>query len=186
MKTPLHVFVGEEDGSLTYAPGLEDGPMAARNPFVVTNDFNGDDIPDLAIFDQGVYVGEESLGYGSPPQLFLSSQDGVLRPSSALEDAVRREHELYPEPRYSGADLHIRVATSGDIDNDSDIDLWVESTGGANVNSRDSWAFARTTAQSVWRSEWSPRAGTPGPQDCLRPTTGRSGTLTRCGRQSTI
>ena len=134
-KTELHVFVGEEDGSLTYAPELVDGPMEARNPFVVTSDFNGDDIPDLAIFDRGVYVGEESLGYGNPPQLFVSCDDGVLRPTSALEDAVRREHELFPHPRYSGADLHIKVATSGDIDGDGDIDLWVESTGGANVNS---------------------------------------------------
>ncbi len=123
-KTELHVFVGEEDGSLTYAPELVDGPMEARNPFVVTNDFNGDDIPDLAIFDRGVYVGEESLGYGNPPQLFVSCDDGVLRPTSALEDAVRREHELFPHPRYSGADLHIKVATSGDIDGDGDIDLW--------------------------------------------------------------
>ena len=40
------------------------------------------------------------------------------------------------EPRCSGlADLHVKSAISGDIDDDGDVDLWVESTGGANVSS---------------------------------------------------
>ena len=103
---------------------------------MVADDFNGDTRPDLAVFDAGVYVDDGVGGYGNPPQLFLSSEDGRLRPSEALADAVRHEHELRPEPRYSGpADLHVKSATSGDIDDDGDIDLWVESTGGANVTS---------------------------------------------------
>ena len=91
--------------------------------------------PTSLSFDAGVYVLEESLGYGNPPQLFLSGQGGRLRPSAALADAVRREHERNPPYRFSGnsADLHIKSATSGDIDLDGDIDLWVESSGGANV-----------------------------------------------------
>ncbi len=133
-KTPLRVFAGEGDGSFRYAPELVGGTIAARQPIAVAADFNGDRRPDLAVFDGGAYV--NSLGYGNPPQLFLSGLDGRLRPSDALADAVRREHEQRPDPRYSGpADLHLKSATSGDIDGDGDVDLWVDSIGGANVSS---------------------------------------------------
>ena len=136
VKTTLHVFVGEEDGRLTPAPELVEGTLDARDPILVAADLNGDGRPDLAVFDAGVYFGEVSSGYGNPPQLFLSSPDGRLRPSDALAEAVRREHESRPQPHYSGpADLHLKSATSGDIDDDGDIDLWVDSIGGANVSS---------------------------------------------------
>ena len=48
---------------------------------------------------------------------------------------MRREHEQrpYEVPSPDPADLHIKSATSGDIDNDGDVDLWVQSGGGANV-----------------------------------------------------
>ena len=135
-KATLRIFVGERKGSFADAPELVEGTIDARSPIVVTDDFNGDGRADLAVFDAGVYVREQSLGYGNSPQLFLSSQDGRLRPSDALADAVRREHELRPHPRYSGpADLHLKSATSGDVDGDGDIDLWVDSIGGANVSS---------------------------------------------------
>ena len=136
VKSTRHIFVGEKDGSFTYAPELVAGTIDARIPIVVADDFNGDGRADLAVFDYGGYVFSERKGYGNPPQLFLSNPDGRLRPSNALADAVRREHEQRPEPRYSGpADLHLKSATAGDIDGDGDVDLWVDSIGGANVSS---------------------------------------------------
>ena len=133
-KTALRVLVSADDGSFRHAPELVEGTIDARYPIVAADDFNGDGRTDFAVFDAGVYVEEESGFHGNPPQLFLSGPDGRLRPSEALADAVRREHALRPQPRYSGpADLHVKSAASGDIDGDGDIDLWVESTGGANV-----------------------------------------------------
>ena len=135
-KTALEVFFGQEDGTFEHAADLIDGTIEARQPVVVAADFNNDEQIDFAVFDSGVYVGEESVGYGNPPQLWLSDNDGVLRSSESLVDAVRAEHALRP-PTGKGlsapADLHIKSAAAGDIDNDGDLDLWVESTGGKNV-----------------------------------------------------
>lgn len=91
--------------------------------------------PDLAIFDYGVYIHDRNAGFGNPPQLFLGSHDGVFRASDALAQAVRTEHGRHVPPMpFSGpSDLHVKSAASGDIDGDGDVDMWVQSGGGANV-----------------------------------------------------
>ena len=138
-KVPFHILVGKEDGGFMHAPELVDGNIHAREAYVATSDFNGDGRADLAVFDYGVYVWDGRAGYGNPPELWLSSHDGVLRPSEALADAVRAAHALRPSSAGKGisapADLHLKSVTSGDIDGDSDSDLWVDSIGGKNISS---------------------------------------------------
>ena len=136
-KSPLRLFVSVGDGSFRHAPELVEGTINVRAPVVVADDFNSDGRVDLAVFDAGVYVVHESVGVGNPPQLFLSRPDGRLRSSSALADAVTREHAMRPPalPISGPSDLHLKSATAGDIDGDGDIDLWVDSIGGANVSS---------------------------------------------------
>jgi hypothetical protein len=132
-KTGLYIFVSRGDGTFRPAPEIVDGQMEARNPIVVSGDFNGDGRADLAVFDAGVYV---NGGHGNPPALWLSQPDGRLRSSQALADAVRREHARRPWASYSAsADLHLKSASAADVDRNGTLDIWVESTGGANMDS---------------------------------------------------
>ena len=119
-----------------HAPTLVEGDIKARCRIVGADDLNGDGRADLAVFDAGAYVGEHSVGYGNPPRLF-PERPRQAAPAHRMRspDAVRCEHERDPPvPPASGpSDLHLNVAMSGDID--GDIDLCVESGGGANVDS---------------------------------------------------
>ena len=65
--------------ALRHAPELVEGTIDVHDPIVATDDFNGDGRADFAVFDYGAFVNEHRLGYGNPPQLFLSSPDGRLR-----------------------------------------------------------------------------------------------------------
>ena len=137
-KVPLRIFISHGDGTFTYAPELVDGEIMAHHAVVVADDFNMDGKADLAVFDQGAYDSARSQGFGNPPQLFVSCPDGVLRPLNSLELAVRDLHVVHPDaltPPAGPGDLHLKSATSGDIDGDGDPDIWVESSGGANMDS---------------------------------------------------
>ena len=131
----VQVLFGTRGGQLESAPAGMLPSIRGRTPIAVTDDFNDDGRLDFAVFDAGVYVWAESSGYGNPPQLLLSTPSGRFEHSEALADAVRREHEQrpYEAPSPNPADLHIKSATSGDIDNDGDVDLWVQSGGGGKV-----------------------------------------------------
>ncbi|MCY4660317.1 MAG: VCBS repeat-containing protein [Acidobacteria bacterium] len=134
-KGTVHEFVSLGNGRFRHAPRLVRGVIRARLPVLVVADFNGDTHDDVAVFDAGVYIGGIG-GVGNPPQLFLNRPGRPHVRSHALARVVRREHRRNPPRELSDlADLHIKSATAGDIDNDGNVDLWVESTGGGNVDS---------------------------------------------------
>ena len=65
---PMGVFVNRGDGTFRHAPELVEGAFEARAPIAIVDDFNGDTLPDLAIFDYGVYIHDRNAGFGNPPQ----------------------------------------------------------------------------------------------------------------------
>ena len=133
---PVDFLLGNGDG--TFRDGTAelvtgDLPRTVGPPIPVVADFNGDGRPDVAIFDRGIALSNANYS-GSPPILLLSGSDGRLHRSSALADAVAILHQRYPFfGQYGGPNLHVYVAVAGDIDNDGDIDIWVESCGGNNA-----------------------------------------------------
>ena len=68
-----------------------------RRPIVVADDFNRDGRVDLAVFDAGVYVVEESLGYGKSAAV-VPERSG--RTPSALGDEQQAEGRLMFDVRF--------------------------------------------------------------------------------------
>ena len=136
-KAPMRMYFGTSNGRFRVAPaGQRYGLGEVREAVTVTEDFNGDGRPDLAVFDSGIYYWEVRQGVGNPPQLYLTADDDRMVESTALADAVRRANERNPDADVSGPeDLHIKTVAAGDIDGDGDVDLWVESDGGWNMES---------------------------------------------------
>ena len=80
-QTPIHVFLDRHDGRFRHAPRRFGCRINARDGRATVADFNEDGWPDIALFDVGTYVGERSLGFGNPPELYLRAASAITRAS---------------------------------------------------------------------------------------------------------
>ncbi|NQE61076.1 FG-GAP-like repeat-containing protein [Caulobacter sp. RHG1] len=130
---PLAVALSDGKGGYTVgAAGLPTG-LKAEWAFAQASDFNGDGKLDIALYDAGRYDWTLRMGVGHPPTLLVGDGKGGFTASSALADAVLNTPKNSYLGTFTDADLAIKGFVAGDIDNDGDIDLWVESTGADNI-----------------------------------------------------
>ena len=133
-KAPIKVYFNNGDGTFTDATtSVLTSIPHAFSPIGATADFNNDGILDIAIIDQGDNTkGQMSQGgyIGGEPILLLSNGT-KWNVSNAFIDAVQNANPKYCWPSCSTT-LHAKSITTGDIDNDGDIDLYIESGGGYN------------------------------------------------------
>ena len=106
-------------------------------------DVNSDGINDLVLFDHGKKQEGHFSFTGSRPVVMLGSPNGKLINDTSFSDAymeiLEEVHEGDLAAVHGGVQVDEKVSAKwfdfGDIDNDGDIDIWVESSGGMNVNS---------------------------------------------------
>jgi len=106
-------------------------------------DVNSDGINDLVLFDHGKKQEGHFSFTGSRPVLLLGSPNGKLIDDTSISNAymeiLEEVHEGDLAAVHGGVQVDEKVSAKwfdfGDIDNDGDIDIWVESSGGMNVNS---------------------------------------------------
>ena len=96
-------------------------------------DVNGDGINDLVLFDHGKKQEGHGGFTGSRPVLLIGSPNGKPIKSNILSEA----YSTYAPSDSWQVDGRVSAKwfDFGDIDNDGDIDIWVESSGGMNVTS---------------------------------------------------
>ena len=125
----LFLFQQIEPGKLRKTNALEG--YEADNPIIKTEDVNQDGIEDLIVMDLGdIYDGDPGFT-GREPMLFIGRENQDPIKTTLLSDAYARYSEQdswQKDKRISAKDFSL-----ADIDNDGDLDIWVESSGGMNT-----------------------------------------------------
>ena len=103
----------------------------AITPTVKAGDVNSDGINDLIIYDLGVKIGKDQAYTGIEPTIFYGRRNKKPTKSNILSKAYSAyapSDSWQVDGRVSAKDFAL-----ADIDNDGDLDIWVESTGGMNL-----------------------------------------------------
>ena len=105
--------------------------VKAITPTIKAGDINNDGINDLIIYDLGVILGDDQGYTGIEPIIFSGRKNKKPTKSDILSEAYLTyapSDSWQADGRVSAKDFAL-----ADIDNDGDLDMWVESTGGINL-----------------------------------------------------
>ena len=136
----IRIFVNTDFGMFSEIQIAGDQMKSCSEPAYATSDFNGDDLIDIIIFCKG-FRGRPDPGQftGEKPVYLVNIGEGGFKFDSSLSDSYSaieenpKEYALGHQQKESI--ISAKNISVADIDNDGDIDLWVESKGGLNVSS---------------------------------------------------
>lgn len=111
-----------------------------QDPHVVVDDFTGDGLSDVVVYDAGYYDWNGGrVTRGGMPDLWVGTASGNFVYSNALSNAltpfVQTQASNYRGGYQIDLTMGVKDITAADIDQDGDVDLWIESTGSANMTS---------------------------------------------------
>ncbi|MBI5278733.1 MAG: VCBS repeat-containing protein [Burkholderiales bacterium] len=134
--SPLRIALGNASGGFTDAQLFIGGNPLVAAAYVLVGEFTGDGRNDLVVYDAGYYDWPNRITRGNEPVLYAGTADGKLVATTALTDAIAPW--VTPGPIGGGKQrdltMGVKDVVAADIDGDGDLDMWVESTGSANLS----------------------------------------------------
>lgn len=132
---PIEILLNQGDGTFESAYRDVLSGFDAAHPLIEIADFNGDSRPDIFMLDT---ENEGEPFIGQEPKFLLSKPDGNFQVSNEIGSLYLQIGRLndgdYELPLIFSSNLYSKTIVSGDIDNDGDIDIFLESQGSRITN----------------------------------------------------